>query len=268
MRVGTSYGRAGTARLKTGMRTGTGRMGTARMGTARMGTGRLGTGAMGDGMGGALNTQVKVGERPMTQHGLGGTRPKTQGSCGAVMSARLSRRLSLPRLKCTVVQLLVVSSCALVLCFLFEVLGLVFVPSSSFCYCCGCGWKRLLMLVMFCAICVSAPPFPCPRLIFHPGPGRMVMDESYFLGALRYDVMKRWCWKVVLEGGQRRGKEGTQGGWWVVWRKGGNASACPHVNVQLQMFQTTCAFFHQHIPPLLRLFATAALVAQGRNRLS
>lgn len=68
MRVGTAYGRTGTARLKTGMRTG----------TARMGTGRLGTGAPGTGMG-ALNTQVSIGNRPMTQHGLGGTRPRTQG---------------------------------------------------------------------------------------------------------------------------------------------------------------------------------------------
>eukprot|EP00043_Microstomoeca_roanoka_P001126 m.31018 g.31018 ORF g.31018 m.31018 type:complete len:598 (+) comp10661_c0_seq1:91-1884(+) len=81
MRVGTSYGRVGTARVKTGVRTGT----AMRTGTARMNTGRLGTAAMGAGLGGSLNTQVTVGQRPMTQQGLGGARPKTQGPGRMVM---------------------------------------------------------------------------------------------------------------------------------------------------------------------------------------
>eukprot|EP00055_Hartaetosiga_balthica_P002307 m.3536 g.3536 ORF g.3536 m.3536 type:complete len:585 (-) comp2083_c0_seq1:788-2542(-) len=65
LRVGSSYGRTRTA-LRTG-RTGTG-FKTGRMGTARQG---LATGS--------LNNKVNVGERVMLDHGLGGSRPKTQG---------------------------------------------------------------------------------------------------------------------------------------------------------------------------------------------
>eukprot|EP00056_Hartaetosiga_gracilis_P012463 m.199004 g.199004 ORF g.199004 m.199004 type:complete len:585 (-) comp13692_c3_seq1:662-2416(-) len=71
MRVGSSYGRKRTA-LRTG-RTGTG-FKTGRMGTARQ---DLGTGS--------LNSKVNVGERVMLDHGLGGSRPKTQGPGRQVM---------------------------------------------------------------------------------------------------------------------------------------------------------------------------------------